>query len=130
VLADFIRSGGYAKHLRRIQRVYRSRLNVLIGSLEKHFGNTRVTGHKGGMHVMWHLNPALPKASEIEAQAKSHGVGIYALRNGAAIDYGQTPYGERSLIIGYASLPETQIRRGILRVAEAVRDIERSVRSR
>jgi GntR family transcriptional regulator/MocR family aminotransferase len=36
------------------------------------------------MHVMWHLPRELPNATAVEARARRHGVGVYALGSGAA----------------------------------------------
>jgi GntR family transcriptional regulator/MocR family aminotransferase len=119
-LAVFIRSGAFAHHLRRIRLVYRARRDALLDALERHFGPVAVTGAAGGMHVMWHLAGDLPTAAEVERRARSHGVGVYTLRSGAAHLVGESPYLERGLILGYAAVPERQIAKGIARLAEAL----------
>jgi len=118
-LADFIKSGAYARHLRRIQRQYKSRLDTLVHAVRTHLKGVTVTGHAGGMHVMLHLPMDGPSAAELEGRAKSLGIGIYSVKTGAAVEYGRTAYSERSLVVGYSSLTEAQIRKGIERVALA-----------
>ena len=63
-----------------------------------------MTGVKGGMHVMWHLPANYPSAAEVEERARRYGVGVYALRSGAAHFIGDSPYAERGLILGYTRL--------------------------
>lgn len=121
VLADFLSSGGFARHLKQVMMVYRSRRDCIVEALREHFGEVDVSGHNGGMHIMWHLPASLPKATVVEAAALNHGVGIYALRSAVAYDFGTTAYSERSLVLGYAALQEKQIREGISRVASALR---------
>jgi GntR family transcriptional regulator / MocR family aminotransferase len=120
VLADFISSGSFARHLNQVRLVYRARRDCLLNALHQHFGDVNVSGHQGGMHVMWHLPPSLPDAAVVEATALNHGVGAYSLRSAVAFDFTQTPYSNRSLILGYPALPEEQIREGIARVARAL----------
>jgi GntR family transcriptional regulator / MocR family aminotransferase len=120
VMAEFIRSGGYARHLNQIRMTYRARRDCLLNALRGHFGDVRITGYDGGMHVMWHLPADLPDARSVEGTALTHGVGIYSLRSAVAYDFGITPYSERSLVLGYTALQEAQIREGIARVAVAL----------
>jgi GntR family transcriptional regulator/MocR family aminotransferase len=101
--------------------VYRSRRDCILSALREHFGDVNVSGHNGGMHIMWHLPARLPHATVVEATALNHGVGIYALRSAVAYDFGKTPYSERSLVLGYAALQEKQIREGISRIAAALK---------
>ncbi|GAA2508455.1 PLP-dependent aminotransferase family protein [Streptomyces gobitricini] len=52
VLAHFITSGGYDRHLRRCRRAYRERRDALITALAEHFGGTEVSGIAAGLHVI------------------------------------------------------------------------------
>ena len=54
-LADFISSGSFARHLNQVRIVYRARRNCLLNMLREHFGEVNMSGHHGGMHVMWNL---------------------------------------------------------------------------
>lgn len=120
VLADFISSGAFARHLNHVRMVYRARRNCLLQSLRDHFGDVNVTGHQGGMHIMWHLPDTMPDAETVEATALNHGVGIYSLRSAVAFDLTPTPYSDRSMVLGYPALEEEQIREGIARLARAL----------
>jgi DNA-binding transcriptional MocR family regulator len=73
-LADFLSSGGYDSHLRRIRRVFEDNLQQMIRTIEKTFPKgTRVSQPAGGF-VLW---VALPKAVRTRAlfhQALEKGV--------------------------------------------------------
>ena len=100
--------------------IYRSRRDCLLSTLREHFGEVHVSGHQGGMHVMWHLPNSMPDALAVEATALNHGVGVYSLRSAVAFDLTVTPYSSRSLVLGYPALSEEQIREAITRVARAL----------
>jgi GntR family transcriptional regulator/MocR family aminotransferase len=120
VLADFISSGSFARHLNHVRSVYRSRRDCLLDALRQHFGRVAVSGHQGGMHVMWQLPDSLPPAAAVQATALTHGVGVYSLRSAVAFDFTQTRLSTRALVLGYPALTEEQIREGITRVARAL----------
>lgn len=120
VLSDFISSGLYAKHLRKIRRVYLSRRDCLIEELGKYFGKVSLTGLEGGMHLAWHLPENLPEAKVIKQLAERSGVGIYTLESGAAYDFGESSYSKNTLLFGYSSTTEDEIREGVSRIAKVL----------
>jgi len=117
VLAEFIASGGFANHLRRIRRLYLQRRDCLIAALERHFGQVKLSGLEGGMHLAWRLPSGAPSARVLEAALRQQGVGIYSLPSGAAFCSGHDSLVRRTLMLGYAALTESQIEQGIERVA-------------
>jgi GntR family transcriptional regulator/MocR family aminotransferase len=117
-LADFISSGSYAKHLRRIRHTYRKRRDCLINALQRHFGNVQLTGSEGGMHIIWHLPNDFPNAIEVQKIAEEGGVGVYALEASAAICLHGDTCSQRALILGYSSLSESDIEKGIARLSK------------
>lgn len=120
VLAEFLASGGYDNHLRRIRQSYAERRDCLTDCLKRHFGEVVISGSECGMHVAWHLPEDLPRAARLQEMAAEHGVGIYTLQSGAAYDFGGCAYSERAIMLGFSSLNEGQIRNGIDRIAAAV----------
>jgi GntR family transcriptional regulator / MocR family aminotransferase len=120
VLAEFISSGAYAKHLRRIRRLYLSRRDSLVDALNKHFGKVKLSGLEGGMHLVWHLPKDLPNAAGMKQIAEETGVGIYTIDTGAAYEFGKTKYSKRTLMLGYSSVSEDKIQEGIKRIASAL----------
>jgi len=120
VLAEFISSGAYAKHLRRIRRIYLSRRDCLVEALNKNFGNVQLSGLEGGMHLVWHCPEKFPDVSQIKKIAEDVGVGIYTLETGAAYEFGKTKYSNRILMFGYSSVPEDKIKEGINRIASTL----------
>ena len=120
VLADFIASGAYARHLRQIRHTYLKRRDCLIATLRQHFGEVTLAGLEGGMHIVWYLPESFPSAAEVQDIAQDAGVGLYALEGAAACDLCCDGCGGRIMVIGYSSVTEEQIREGISRLANAL----------
>jgi len=120
VLAEFIITGAYKKHLRRIRRVYISRRDALIEALHKHFGDVRLSGLEGGMHIVWHLPKQFPVASKIKKIAENVGIGVYTLESGAAHEFENQEKNKRMLMLGYSSITEEKIYEGIERMAKVL----------
>ncbi|MCC7546412.1 MAG: PLP-dependent aminotransferase family protein [Burkholderiales bacterium] len=120
VLAEFLARGGFDNHLRRIRQTYAERRDCLTDWLKRYFGEVVISGAECGMHIAWHLAEDLPRAVELETMAAEHGVGVYTLQSGAACDFGGCAYSERTLMLGFSSLTEQQIRSGVERIAAAV----------
>jgi len=119
-MAEFIRSGAYGNHLRRMRNIYCKRRDCLVESLREHFGPVQLSGLESGLHLAWHVPDNYPDAPELQALALRHGVGVYPIGPGTAYDFGKCDYSERTLVLGYSSLNEYQIRAGIRRLAIAV----------
>jgi len=58
----------------------------------------------------------------VAQRARQKGVAIYPLECGAASLVTQKHQRERMIMLGYSSLPESLIRRGIALVAQAIRE--------
>lgn len=119
-LVDFMESGGYERHVRRIRKLYYSRRNALLAALKKHFGRAEIIGDEAGMHLAWHLPSHLPPASKVEKMAIEAGVGVYTLASGAAVNFDASTVSDRYLVLGFSSLTEREISTGIARLADVL----------
>ncbi len=119
-MVEFLVSGAFDRHLRRIRHVYRARRDALAIALEERFGPVELSGRRGGMHLAWRLPETLPRAEEVERRALEVGVGVYGLRSAGAWASPGSPRLEDTLLLGYAALAEPQIRCAIDRLAGAL----------
>lgn len=119
VLADFIDSGAFAHHLRRIRTIYRARRNRLLDALGRHFGAVDIRGTQGGMHLVWRLPGQFPGAFDLERRSQRVGVGVYSIKTGNALIAGKAADLRhlRTLMLGYAALDENEIEEGVHRLA-------------
>nr|WKF59719.1 HTH-type transcriptional regulatory protein GabR [Paraburkholderia busanensis] len=78
-LADFIDSGKYARHLRRMRRLYQQRRTALVDAIERHMGDLMtVSSDGGGMHLTVRLDAPL-RDQDVSAATGAQGLHIAAL---------------------------------------------------
>ncbi|MFJ5994500.1 PLP-dependent aminotransferase family protein [Streptomyces sp. NPDC092370] len=101
-LADFIASGAYDRHVRRMRLRYRSRRDRLVAALAAHAPHIEVTGIAAGLHAVLRLPPGT-EASAVKAAAWQ-GIALDGL---AAFRHPETdmPAGD-GLVVGYATPSE------------------------
>jgi GntR family transcriptional regulator/MocR family aminotransferase len=109
VLAEFIDSGGFAGHIRKMRREYETRRRLLLKILSRDFADMLTPiASSAGLH--------LSALSEFDARpcvraARFAGISLYAL------DYFSMGNTARSgLVFGYGAIPATQIEPGLQRL--------------
>ena len=101
-LAEFLRSGQFALHLRRMRRLYRQRRDALVAALEKHLGSVAtVHGGSAGMHLALRFTHTELDDEAISARALEHGIVAEALSGKDT----QGVSGWKGLMLGYAQVP-------------------------
>jgi GntR family transcriptional regulator / MocR family aminotransferase len=114
-LGEFISSGMYERHLRRVRRRNASRREALLDSIGKYLRDrVEVTGAAAGAHlVLW---PTRRVAEDtLIAAAASRGVGVYVI----------SPYylkrpPRSGILLGYSRMTESDIQEGIRRLSKVM----------
>ena len=117
VLAEFLSSGGYRRHLRRLRQEQKKARDALFTAFGLHFGSVDLSGAEAGMHLLWRLPSEFPSAHDLALAAREFDVGIYPPSAAGAEVFGET---EHAIVLGYASLTAPQIAKGIARVKMAL----------
>ncbi|MCT9143585.1 MocR-like pyridoxine biosynthesis transcription factor PdxR [Streptomyces violarus] len=101
-LADFVVSGSYDRHVRRMRQRYRSRRDRLVAALAEHAPQVEVRGVAAGLHAVLRLPPGT-EASAVKAAAW-RGIALDGL---AAFRHPDTdmPVSD-GLVVGYATPSE------------------------
>jgi GntR family transcriptional regulator/MocR family aminotransferase len=101
-LADFLSSGAYDRHVRRMRQRYRSRRDRLVAALAEHAPHIAVTGVAAGLHAVLRLPPGTER-SAVKA-AEWHGIALDGL---AGFRHPATDMEPREgLVVGYATPSE------------------------
>ena len=114
-LAEFITTGAYERHLRRLQRKNSARREALLQAIQEHLnGQVEVSGAGAGAHVaLW------PKVRGSESsflqRAAERGVGIYGMSQ-----YFLAKPSRTGFLLGYSRMREAEIREGIRRLGEVL----------
>jgi GntR family transcriptional regulator/MocR family aminotransferase len=115
-LAEFLRSGQFALHLRRMRRLYRQRRDALVAALQRHLGAVAsVHGASAGMHLALRFEDAALDDTAVSAQLDALGIKAHALGSHAV----QAGCEWRGLMLGYAQVPAAQLD-GLVRQVAAV----------
>lgn len=114
-LAEFIEDGAFARHVRRLLRVYRERRETLHSALDRELGDVLVRlPQLAGLHTSAHC---LDRSLDAEAWARSGreaGVAVEALDG----YYRRRP--RPGLALGYGMIPASRIDEGISRLARCL----------
>jgi GntR family transcriptional regulator / MocR family aminotransferase len=116
-LAEFITSGAYDRHVRRVRLAYRRRRDRLVAALAAHAPGVRVTGIAAGLHAVAELGPG-QREEQVIARAAARGVALEGLGGYALREHTRGP----ALVIGYATPPEHGYTTALARLVAAIRD--------
>ncbi|MFD5131544.1 MocR-like pyridoxine biosynthesis transcription factor PdxR [Streptomyces olindensis] len=101
-LADFLTSGSYDRHVRRMRQRYRGRRDRLVTALAEHAPHIEVTGVAAGLHAVLRLPPGT-ESSAVKAAAWQ-GIALDGL---AAFRHPETDMpAVDGLVVGYATPSE------------------------
>jgi GntR family transcriptional regulator / MocR family aminotransferase len=120
VLNDFIETGAFEKHLRKIRRIYMARRDCLVAALQKHVGSVQINPVHCGTHLVWELPPDFPSAVKLQTLMLKQKIGVYTLRDQNIGDADYLENCDRYLLLGFAALPEPAIEEGISKLARAL----------
>ncbi|QNS07534.1 MocR-like pyridoxine biosynthesis transcription factor PdxR [Streptomyces xanthii] len=116
VLAHFMERGDYDRQLRRCQRAYKERRDVLLSALETYLPGTRVSGIAAGLHAIATLPEHYGPERRLLERCAEAGVTVRPLSA-----YGRAETAGVSLVLGYAHVPPARITEGVRLLAEAAR---------
>lgn len=110
-LAEFISSGMYERHLRRLRRNNAKRRGALLNAIDQHLSaDVEVTGDGAGAHVvLWPKQRLLEKT--IIHRAAAAGVGVYGISR-YFIGRPRRP----GVLLGYSQMNIAEIQEGIRRL--------------
>ncbi|TDD71504.1 PLP-dependent aminotransferase family protein [Actinomadura darangshiensis] len=101
-LADFIASGSYDRHVRRMRQRYRARRDRFVTALAEHAPHVHVTGIAAGLHAVLRLPPGT-EAPTVAAAARA-GIALDGL---SVFRHPDAPFPpEDGLVVGYAAPPD------------------------
>ena len=124
-MADFINEGHFARHVRRMRRLYAEKQAAFLKAVSQHLaGLLDVQPSDGGFHLVGWLPPGVDDVAAADAAAR-HGVNVTPLSRCAV---GKLQRG--ALLMGYGALSIRQIWSGTSQLATALRTIKRTSRKR
>ncbi|HEU4631904.1 MAG TPA: PLP-dependent aminotransferase family protein [Gemmatimonadaceae bacterium] len=112
-LARFIDEGGFARHVRRMNAVYRARHDLVTGTLARCFADQlEVVPSAAGLHVAALARPAVAqRMAAVVQRASEAGVEVHDLTRFAVEGAGRA-----GLVLGYGAIPTADVEEGLRRL--------------
>lgn len=116
-LAEFIRTGQFGLHLRRMRRLYQQRRDALVNALQQQLADIgAVHGDSAGMHLAFCLHNAQHDDNALSAMALAHNIVCPSFSKHAISENAW-----RGLVLGYAQIPQEQMAPLVARMAQLIR---------
>jgi GntR family transcriptional regulator/MocR family aminotransferase len=119
-MAHFIASGALDAHLRRMERRYKSRWEIVLAALTEHMSEFDLQVSQGGTCV-WLTGPKGTDTTQLAEALRKRGV----LIDEGSVFYSDPSQGRRKLRIGFAALPRSSISDGVKIIADEVKQAGR-----
>lgn len=115
VLADFIREGHFARHIRRMRSVYSERRDVLVNSINLELGSeANVVGEQAGLH----LSVILKGISDVEIAEQASLENLWLLP--LSPFYRDSP-NQKGFVLGFGSTSTKEIPRAVRKMRDLLR---------
>lgn len=112
---EFLRSGAYDRHIRRMRLRYRRRRDLLLEAFKSHLPEFKVSGADAGLNLLVHLRDAQSEENLLKATTAA-GIGLEGLIAGKF--YVSNP--EPGVLIGYAASHEHNFPRSVEALVQAL----------
>jgi GntR family transcriptional regulator/MocR family aminotransferase len=108
VMAEFIREGHFARHLRRMRMLYMERRKALVNALHSSLGDSvEIAGAEAGMHLVILLRPGVDDMN-LSFEAARRGLSAMPLSSCRI-----RPSGRGGLVLGYGGVNVQDIHKGV-----------------
>ena len=116
VLAQFMNAGHFSKHLNRMRKIYRKKLEKLTSSLADYAPLVQISGEQAGMHIV--LTIDLEKTDkELVELALNQGIRVYARSEYMVTSNDQSS--KPQILLGFGGFLETEIEKAVQLLMDA-----------
>jgi GntR family transcriptional regulator/MocR family aminotransferase len=117
-VSDFIAEGHYARHLRRMRKLYAERQSMLIDVVAREIGAPlELPPADAGMNLVGWLPP------DLDDRAVDRAAAALGVQAAAVSSYALRPLGRPGLVLGYTGIDRAQMTEGARRLAQAIRTV-------
>ncbi len=117
VLTEFIESGHFAQHIRRMRTLYADRQQTLLDAIKSKLSEVlEIAPDEAGMHIVAHIKPECGLVdTDIAEQAAQHKLTLFPLS-----EFYLGKADRNGLVLGYAGVEERDIKRGVEKLAKII----------
>jgi GntR family transcriptional regulator/MocR family aminotransferase len=116
VVAEFIASGQFTRHLKRMRLIYAEKYKAIVAACEQHLPKSvQLHAQNVGLHVTLIFRNSINDQAFVK---KINKIGLYP---SALSSYYQTPQKQSGLVLGFGNMKLTDIEPGIMKIAQALK---------
>lgn len=109
-MATFMEQGHWERHIRRMRMIYKKKHDILLRSVETHFGKRSVViGQGAGLHAVLMLPETLHSEAVILDRARQRGIRLFPFSDFHFVGHPQAT----TLLIGFGGMNGSEIEQGI-----------------
>ncbi|MBM7694198.1 GntR family transcriptional regulator/MocR family aminotransferase [Peribacillus deserti] len=109
ILARFMKEGDFERHLNRMRKIYRRKLETLVDLLRPYSKTIGIIGESAGLHIILTVDNGLTE-EELINKAASANIRIYGLSKYSLL---QREEKIPSIVLGFAGIPQEDLETGI-----------------
>jgi GntR family transcriptional regulator/MocR family aminotransferase len=114
LVSEFMKGGHFSRHLNRMRKLYKKKLEQLTTILQLFAPAVTVSGQQAGMHIVLTIQTALTE-NELVERAKEAGIRVFGL---GSYDVEGKTVSPPQIVLGFGGLAEQEIEQGILQLME------------
>lgn len=119
-MANFMRDGHFATHIRRMHKIYAARHQTLCEAAHQHLnGLMEIVPTHTGLHTIGILPPGI-REQDVALAAAEKDIVVTPINR-----YCITPTGHNGLVLGFSGIQQPEIISGIITLAEVLRKFRR-----
>ncbi|MFJ5772537.1 PLP-dependent aminotransferase family protein [Psychrobacillus sp. NPDC093180] len=118
ILSKFMESGYFAKHLNKMRKIYKRKLEIITKTIAAYDPLVTISGEQAGMHLLLTFETVKPE-SELIAYAKQAGIRVYGIQ-----EYVSTPdnlFNKPKIVLGFGGIQVEKIETSIEQLMEALK---------
>ncbi|RNF38093.1 PLP-dependent aminotransferase family protein [Planococcus salinus] len=109
LVSRFMKEGHFSRHLNRMRKLYKRKLEKLVMSLSEYSPTVTVSGEQAGMHIVLTVHTTFSE-QELTERAKQAGIRVFGLQS---YDVHEKRVIPPQIVIGFGGLSEQEIQKGI-----------------
>ncbi|WP_110927943.1 MocR-like pyridoxine biosynthesis transcription factor PdxR [Bacillus massiliglaciei] len=114
-LTNFMRQGDFEKHLNRMKKVYRRKMDLVMDVLKPYKDKIGVIGGQSGLHIVLNLLNGM-KEEELVNKAAASRIKVYPI---SVYTIEKNRNHSPQIVLGVAGIPEKELKEGLLLLLKA-----------
>ncbi|WP_067726073.1 MocR-like pyridoxine biosynthesis transcription factor PdxR [Oceanobacillus damuensis] len=114
ILAQFMKEGDFERHLNRMRKIYRRKLEKISELVKPYEETVSIIGERSGLHIVLSVNNGMCE-DELVQKATAAGIKVYPL---SGYSLGKNYENPPKIILGFAGVPEEELPTAITNLLE------------